>query len=344
MKKKVFVGLSGGVDSSTSAAILKRDGYDVTGVFIKIWQPEFIECTWAKDRLDAMRVAAALGIPFKEIDLSTEYKEEVVADMIAQYKKGFTPNPDVACNERIKFGTFAQWCFANGADLIATGHYAQTVPVASRAALMRGKDRDKDQSYFLYRIDPNVLAKTLFPVGGMYKSAVRTLAASFSLPVASKHDSQGLCFVGDVSIRDFLRRFIDVPKGAVLDASGVEIGSHEGAALYTIGQRHGFTLKNASGMSAPHYVIKIDTERNTITVSSNKNDAAVTSVRLSDMHRLRTIPAEDVLVAQTRYHEDPVPVTISDDLVTFAAPHIVSRGQSLVLYHDDECVGGGVIA
>jgi tRNA-uridine 2-sulfurtransferase len=210
MPKRVFVGLSGGVDSAVSAALLKRNGYEVTAVFIKIWRPEFYECTWEKDRIDAMRVAVALGMPFREVDLSDAYEGKVVRDMTESYAAGRTPNPDVECNEKIKFGAFFDWAIAEGADALATGHYARVADAPDGTALMRGIDDDKDQSYFLYRIARAHMSRVMFPVGDMRKADVRRLAIDFSLPVAHKKDSQGLCFVGDVSMADFLARYIDV--------------------------------------------------------------------------------------------------------------------------------------
>src|SRR3989338_2371760 len=186
----VFVGLSGGVDSAVSAALLKEQRHDVTGVFIRIYRPEFIECTWKEDRLDAMRVCAALSIPFREIDLSDAYKKEVVDSMIADYKAGITPNPDVLCNATIKFGAFLAWARKQGADKIATGHYARVAESVGKYELLRGKDAGKDQSYFLYRLTQKELQHVVFPVGDMLKSEVRQKALQLNLPVANKHDSQ----------------------------------------------------------------------------------------------------------------------------------------------------------
>ena len=202
---KVFVGLSGGVDSAVSAALLKEAGYEVTGVFIKIWQPEFIECTWKDDRLDAMRVCAALDIPFRELDLSEQYKKEVVEKMVADYARGVTPNPDVLCNAEIKFGAFAAWAKREGAASIATGHYAQKKDAVGHFELLRAHDTAKDQSYFLYRLTQADLSRALFPIGGMEKSEVRAQAKRFKLPVADKPDSQGLCFVGESRCVTFSR-------------------------------------------------------------------------------------------------------------------------------------------
>ena len=347
MTQKIFVGLSGGVDSAVSAALLQEQGHDVVGVFIKIWQPEFIECTWKEDRLDAMRVCAGLGIPFREVDLSDEYKREVVERMVSDYCSGITPNPDVLCNAHIKFGSFAKWAKEEGAERIATGHYAQIEQSQDNILtwkLLRAHDTSKDQSYFLYRLGQQDLARALFPVGGMLKTEVRALAQKFNLPVSRKPDSQGLCFVGEVSMADFLKRFIPVVRGPVV-CEGQIVGEHEGAALYTVGQRHGFS---ATGADHPYYVVKIDISTNTLSVSPHREDAAQAKVELHDVHWVYREPMlPHTLLAQARYHEQPIAVTLGRQegklFVTFEKPHIVSPGQSLVLYEGDVCLGGGII-
>ncbi|MBI4080080.1 tRNA 2-thiouridine(34) synthase MnmA [Candidatus Kaiserbacteria bacterium] len=352
---KVFVGLSGGVDSAVAAALLKEQGHDVTGVFIKIWQPEFIECTWREDRLDAMRVAAALGIPFREVDLSEQYKKEVVDTMLADYARGITPNPDVACNRVIKFGHFAKWAHENGADYIATGHYARIAisEDSNYRHLLRGADMNKDQSYFLYRLTQDDLMHTVFPIGDLTKQDVRALAKKFGLPNAEKPDSQGICFLGDVSMEEFLGRFILLEPGKVLDTTAKEIGKHQGAVLYTIGQRHGFSVRSLSRGEREHYVVAIDTRANTITVSPNRFDAAHKEVMLREMNWINPVELPLTAEAQVRYREAPAPVTIGkkgdDVVVTFDSPHIAARGQSLVLYlpaqagDGERCLGGGII-
>lgn len=357
---RIFVGLSGGVDSGTSAALLQEQGHDVVGVFIKIWQPEFIECTWREDRLDAMRVAAHLGIPYREIDLSAEYKAEVVDTMVRDYQRGVTPNPDVSCNEKIKFGHFARWAFENGADMIATGHYARVgrrgTDETGPASLLRGLDMSKDQSYFLYRIAQDDLVRTVFPLGELQKAHVREHARRLRLPVAEKPDSQGLCFVGDVSMRDFLARYVTLRTGAVLDPDGMTIGEHDGAALYTIGQRHGFVIHQPSGHrasgraeeSVPHFVIGISVRDNTITVSPDRILGARDHVVLRDAHWIGEVPTFPLAVsAQSRYREEPFKIEVlreGDMLVArFDTPRVVSAGQSLVLYDGEHCLGGGVI-
>jgi len=338
----VFVGLSGGVDSAVSAALLQQHGHSVVGAFIKIWQPEFTECTWREDRLDAMRVAAYLGVPFREIDLSQEYKNEVVESMLADYQKGITPNPDILCNQRIKFGYFAKWARKEGADIVATGHYARIVEKDGIFELHRGNDTAKDQSYFLYRLTEEDLAHTLFPVGSYTKNQVRALARRYALPVAEKRDSQGLCFVGDISLPDFLSRYIPLRTGAVVDLYGNTIGEHQGTALYTIGQRHGLTVHRQE----PHYVVAIEPKTNTLTVSSSKDDAARETAMLTDVHWIHGAPSfPHTVQAQARYRERSVAAhVVSNTKVTFLKPHIAAPGQSLVVYEGEQCLGGGIIA
>ncbi|MDP3965642.1 MAG: tRNA 2-thiouridine(34) synthase MnmA [bacterium] len=359
MAARVFVGLSGGVDSAVSAALLKNQGFNVEGVFIKIWQPEFTECTWAADRLDAMRVTVALGIPFREIDLSDDYKRMVVEDMIAAYKRGITPNPDVLCNRHIKFGSFLKYALREGANYIATGHYSRikkseiinqrdNAKSENGYTLLRGIDANKDQSYFLYTLGREDLARTLFPVGGLLKKQVRALAQKWKLPVAQKSDSQGLCFVGDVTMKDFLSHYIRLEGGSVLDRGGAVIGTHDGAALYTIGQRHGFVVKRSGGDTAPQYVVAVDIPANTITVSARREDAARKEVLIDTMHWVGKTPALPLQVqAQARYREKARSALISADgkniKIVFDEQQIAAAGQSLVVYDEDVCLGGGVI-
>lgn len=345
MAQKVFVGLSGGVDSSTTAVLLKERGYDVTGVFIRIWRPEFLECTWKEDRLDAMRVAAHLGVPFREVDLSAEYERDVVQAMIRDYQAGITPNPDVLCNETVKFGAFLRWALENGAEKVATGHYARIAKMADGYRLLRGLDETKDQSYFLYRLGQEQLAHALFPIGEFRKEDVRRMAAQYDLPVAQKPDSQGLCFVGDISIPEFLQRFITVHRGDVLDMAGTRIGWHDGAALYTVGQRHGFRIDDARG-AHPHYVVRVDTHTNTLTVSSNTSDTLSREAHIDAPHWIGKAPGSGTrLVAHTRYHASDADATLSYDnsaaVIIFDTPQVVSPGQAIVLYEDDICLGGG---
>ncbi len=343
----VFVGLSGGVDSSVSAALLKKAGHVVTGAFIKIWQPEFLECTWEQDRLDAKRVAAALQIPFREVDFSSEYKDAVINSMIAEYQAGRTPNPDVLCNRHIKFGFFRAWAHKEGADYVATGHYAQTHSENGAYALIRGKDRTKDQSYFLWTLTQDDLAHVLFPVGDKTKNEVRALARECRLPTAARPDSQGLCFVGDVSIGDFLARYVPQKPGSVLSESGHVIGVHAGAIRYTVGQRHGFTITHKEHAQTPQYVVRIEPKANTITVAAEPLRASHKVFTLSQCNWIHHVP-EGTYTAEVRYHQVPqtceVHVRGAHARVTFSNSQIVAEGQSIVVYHQDACLGGGVVS
>ena len=229
--------MSGGVDSSVSAALLLQQGYEVVGVFIKVWQAEFLPCSWREERRDAMRIASMLGIPFLTLDLEKEYKEAVVDYMISEYGAGRVPNPDVMCNKYVKFGAFLDFALAHGADFIATGHYAQiqssVTSSQSRAKfkLLKGFDKEKDQSYFLWTLTEKELAHILFPIGHLEKGDVRALAHSFGLLNADKKDSQGLCFMGAVDMPEFLKHYLKTTKGDVYDKDGAVIGTHEGAML-----------------------------------------------------------------------------------------------------------------
>lgn len=338
-RKRVFVGLSGGVDSAVSAALLKEQGYDVTGVFIRISLAGY-PCTAGEDKLDAMRVAARLRIPFREIDLSDAYKKRVFELSVGEFERGRTPNPDALCNREIKFGLFFDWCIAQGAEWIATGHYAQT----REGLLYMGSDPNKDQSYFLWAVPQHKLLHTLFPIGGLQKPAVRRLAKKFGLLNAERPDSQGLCFLGPISVGDMLHRELSLAQGDVLDEAGEVIGVHEGAAAYTLGQRHGFSLTAHSPDTKPHYVIAKDIEFNTITVSPHKfpAHAKTTRVQLIDSNWIGALPT-GACVARYRYRQQLIPATLDGHGVLLSEPHYIPEGQSLVLYKDDRCLGGGIV-
>jgi tRNA-specific 2-thiouridylase len=348
---RVFVGMSGGVDSSVAAMRLLERGYEVVGVFIKVWQPDFIHCSWEKERLDAMRVAAHLGIPFLTMNAEETYKREVADYMIRSYESGITPNPDVMCNEHVKFGAFYTWALEHGADKIATGHYARVNTEAGRARLLRGIDNSKDQSYFLWRMKQSVLENVIFPIGNTLKSDLRKEAAESDLPTASKADSQGICFLGEIDMYTFLSHYIALQPGTVLDEHGMAIGTHRGALLYTLGQRHGFTCFQG-GDGGPRYVISRDTERNTITVSAKPIVIErASTITLSHLNELGTGFQDGTLTAVTRYHAKPIAVTLEkteNGHGTLRVPtmnaHDWVTGQSCVLYREDECVGGGIIS
>ncbi len=342
-KEKVFVGLSGGVDSAVSVALLQQAGYEVTGVFIKI-QIAGYPCPAAQDRIEAMRVAAHLRIPFIEINLSKEYQEAVFKLSLAEFEKGRTPNPDALCNREIKFGAFFEFACSRGADFVATGHYAQV----KDGKLFVSKDTNKDQSYFLWAVPETSLRHTMFPVGGMEKSEVRALAQKFGLPNAVRKDSQGLCFLGDIGIDDMLSREITHTKGDVLSEKGIEIGTHNGARLYTLGERHGFTLFQSTPSSVPHYVIGKNIENNTITVSPSKfpTSARATEIILTDTNWIGEV-GDGPCEARYRYRQELTPARLEKKggsaHVVLNQPHYVPLGQSLVLYRGTRCLGGGTI-
>lgn len=348
MKKTICIGISGGVDSSVSAALL-RNLYNVHGVFIKVWQPDFIDCTWKDEHIDAMRVSASLEIPFHTLDAEEVYKKDVVDYMISEYKKGRIPNPDVMCNKHVKFGAFLSWAQSKGADAVATGHYAQKKMIDGAAALFTAVDRDKDQSYFLWTLTQDQLTHTEFPIGHLNKPQVRKLAQKYNLPTATKKDSQGLCFIGHVDMKEFLKHYITTTKGSVLDEQGNVIGSHDGALLYTIGERHGFIISKKTPDSERLFVINRDLDKNTITVGTKEVLATHTSktkLTLSEINWIRLIPQkEELLYVRTRYRQAFVPCTIDGTILTFKVPQSsISVGQSAVIYRENgECVGGGII-
>src|SRR3989344_5097892 len=255
MKKKiVFVGLSGGVDSAVSAALLKKQSFEVVGVFIKTWHPEFLECNEEEERRDAMRVAAFLDIPFLTFDFEKVYKREVADYMIREYRAGRTPNPDVMCNKEVKFGAFLKKALSMGADFVATGHYAQN----KNLSLIKGVDPTKDQSYFLWTLKQNQLKHIIFPVGHLKKSQVRKLAEKYGLHTFQKKDSQGICFLGKLDMKEFLQHYIKPKSGRVLDINGKTIGKHNGATFLTLGERHGFTITSKTNHDRPYYIIAKD--------------------------------------------------------------------------------------
>ena len=353
-KKKVFIGLSGGVDSSVAATLLKEAGYDVTGVFIKVYEPpqeKFQKvCTWRDDRRDAMRVASQLKIPFKTIDLGEEYKKGVVDYMINEYKKGRTPNPDVMCNKIVKFGAFYDWAIKSGADFVATGHYAQVVKNGSIFTLKKGIDENKDQTYFLWNIKKEQLSKILFPIGSYEKTKTREIAETNKLATAEKKDSQGLCFIGKLNVKDFLKEFIAEKEGPVLNEKGEVIGHHEGVFFYTLGERRGFVIDKKTSSDKPYFIIAKDLKNNTLTVSSNprqKNKAKNTIV-LEDTNWLIKPAINKNYTCQYRYRGKYLDCKLenNDDkwtIILSKAESDIAPGQSIVVYDGDTCLGGGVI-
>jgi len=351
IKKNIFVGVSGGVDSSVALAILQEQGHHVVGVFIRTWQPEWIECTWKKERRDAMRVCAHLNVPFVELNLEDAYKKGVADYMIAEYRLGRTPNPDVMCNREVKFGAFWKWAEAHGADAIATGHYVQN----KNGVMYRGKDQNKDQSYFLWTLGDDDMEHVVFPVGGFEKKKVRSLADKYQLPTAQKKDSQGICFLGEIDMKDFLGHYINENPGDVLDTQGKVIGEHKGVLFYTLEERHGFSVHpEAKGTSdKPYYIIAKDIPANTITVSSKRNEAPTYSKTIfisSVVDQTDCFQDNMECEAQIRYRGEIHQVSIvsfSKDTkkmeLKFSEPVLVSPGQSVVLYKKDICLGGGIV-
>ena len=334
--KTVFVGLSGGVDSATSAYLLKKEGYRVVGAFIKGWEPDFLPCTGKEDRLEAMRVAAHLGTPFVTYDLSAEYKKEVVDYFVEEYKAGRTPNPDVVCNRAIKFGAFWDKAKADGADFIATGHYAQNI----NGSLQVSRDFDKDQTYFLWTLTKHDLAHSLFPVGNLTKTEVRAAATKASLPNAARRDSQGLCFLGHVDMQAFLKRYIPEKPGDIVDESGMKIGEHPGVWFYTLGQHI-----SGGGADARRYVIEKKIPENILIASVTPlGEHPLSSFPLRNVNWVSGSPPEGKICARFRYRQPLLSAEFKNGRVTFDKPERIAEGQSCVFYTENGVVlGGGII-
>ena len=446
---KVYVGMSGGVDSSLAAALLVEQGYSVTGVYMKNWSVDLpgMKCPWADDLADAKRVAVRLGIDFKVFDFEKEYKQKVVNYMIEEYKNGHTPNPDVMCNQEVKFKLFLEAAIEDGADMIATGHYARVAndvfnlvdsdesevserlragsdkgpsalsnsgcrcsdnpessdslyrseqnnlpssiaPQSSRSdavfgdtlepkselapgpnsdlarssiaknrvresgidkgLLLRAVDDNKDQTYFLYRVTGEAMAKTLFPIGEFTKPEVRKMAAERNLTTAVKRDSQGICFIGQVGIKEFLSLYVEQKPGQIIDKkTGKVLGLHEGAIFYTIGQRHGLDV----GGGLPYYIVGKDMGKNEVYVTTNINDESLwkDGIKLINIHWINNAPNEGKYKIRVRHRAPLTDAEISyvDDgllLKLDNSERSVASGQSVVIYDGDVCLGGGIVA
>jgi tRNA-uridine 2-sulfurtransferase len=363
--KRVVIGMSGGVDSSVAAWLLKEQGYEVIGLFMKNWEDDDDQeyCSTRQDFLDAASAADVVGVELQAVNFAAEYKDRVFAEFLREYSAGRTPNPDVLCNAEIKFKAFLDHAMSLGAAKIATGHYARVREVvsagrASQFELLRGLDVTKDQSYFLHRLTQDQLARSLFPVGHLPKTEVRDIAKKIGLPNAAKKDSTGICFIGERPFREFLNRYLAQKPGNILDDTGRVIGQHVGLSFYTLGQRKGIGLggsKDGSGQA--WYVARKDIERNELHAVQGHDHPWLLSHRLKadDLSWVAgAAPKNDhldlaLLGAKTRYRQQDAPCSLHTQNASLSlyfpqAQWAVTPGQSAVLYHGEVCLGGGVIS
>ncbi len=365
-KKKIVIGMSGGVDSSVAAWLLKQQGYEVIGLFMKNWEDDDDSeyCSTRQDWIDAASVADVIGVDIEAVNFAAEYKDRVFAEFLREYEAGRTPNPDVLCNAEIKFKAFLDHAMKLGADLIATGHYARVREVqfgagATRFELLKAVDAGKDQSYFLHRLNQAQLSKTLFPLGEIHKTEVRRIAEQLSLPNARKKDSTGICFIGERPFREFLNRYLSYRPGPMKTPDGETVGEHVGLSFYTLGQRKGIGLggmkshRNPDGSSDAWYVAKKDIENNTLYVVQGHDHSWLLSSALI-AGQISWIagqaPEAEQLSAKTRYRQADAGCThraVDDGAFSllFSTPQwAVTPGQSAVLYQDEICLGGGIIS
>lgn len=339
---RVYVGMSGGVDSSLTAALLVESGHDVVGVYMKNWSQDLpgMKCPWAEDLADAKRVAVQLGIDFKVFDFEKQYKQKVVDYMVDEYVRGRTPNPDIMCNQEVKFKLFIDAAIEDGAEMIATGHYARV----EDGVLKKAKDENKDQTYFLYRVTGSALKRTLFPLGDYTKSEVREMAKQRGLTTAGKKESMGVCFVGQVSMKDFLSQYVRTSPGDIVDSqSNQVVGRHDGAIFYTIGQRQGLNI----GGGLPYYVAGKDMAKNQVYVTRDLNDDRLwlDEIALSDAHWINSPPEPGDYQVRIRHRATLVDCHFDGDKLLLSQPQrAITPGQSAVLYSGETCLGGGITA
>ncbi|MCB1948758.1 tRNA 2-thiouridine(34) synthase MnmA [Nitrosomonas sp.] len=356
-KKHVIVGMSGGVDSSVAAYLLKQQDYAVTGLFMKNWEDDDTDtyCSSRQDFLDAVSVADILDIPIETVNFSDTYKDRVFSNFLAEYKAGRTPNPDVLCNAEIKFKAFLDHAHKLGADYIATGHYAQVKQFNDAFQLLKGEDGTKDQSYFLYRLNQKQLARTLFPIGHLYKREVRKIANDLKLPNSAKKDSTGICFIGERPFREFLNRYLPHQPGEIQTPEGDVVGRHLGLMYYTIGQRQGLGIGGKQGgTEEPWFVCGKNLAENILIVVQGHNHPSLlqSSLTATDLTWVSDEKphCDWVYAAKTRYRQKDAPCTIvgfsdASCRIDFAqAQWAVTPGQSVVVYESKVCLGGGIIA
>src|SRR5712664_2841647 len=353
---RIVVGMSGGVDSSVAALLLKRLGFDVVGLFMKNWEEDDDDeyCSTRQDLIDCASVAEVIGIELEAVNFSAEYKERVFAAFLAEYSAGRTPNPDVLCNAEIKFKAFLDHAIALGAKRIATGHYARVRESEGRFELLKAADSAKDQSYFLHRLTQAQLARVMFPVGGLKKSEVRRIAQEAGLPNHARKDSTGICFIGERPFREFLNRYLKKEPGRIVDQNGAVLGEHIGLAFYTIGQRKGIGIggKKDAGGEAWYVAEKRMSSNELVVVQGHDHPLLMkSSLRAGEASwvsgKIPAIPSSHT--AKTRYRQTDAPCTLAGAAeggmaVEFAAPQwAVTPGQSVVLYDREICLGGGII-
>ncbi|ONM45006.1 tRNA 2-thiouridine(34) synthase MnmA [Halopseudomonas pachastrellae] len=352
---RVIVGMSGGVDSSVSAALLLEQGYQVEGLFMKNWDEDdgTEYCTAKEDLADAQAVSDRLGIKLHTANFAAEYWDNVFEHFLEEYKAGRTPNPDILCNREIKFKAFLDYALSLGADLIATGHYVRRAEREGQTVLLRGIDNNKDQSYFLHAVGAEQIARTLFPVGELEKPEVRKIAERYELATARKKDSTGICFIGERRFSDFLKQYLPAQPGDIETTDGTVIGRHVGLMYHTIGQRQGLGIGGLQGASDdPWYVLRKDLTRNVLVVGQGNNHPWLFSDALtcSSIYWVNELDVTEPvqLTAKVRYRQADQACTLEKTatgyLVRFDEPQrAVTPGQSLVLYQGDVCLGGGVI-